>query len=641
MPRLSEEKINNIYLRCNMAQMSQLLDLCLDPESGITVEGLRAVHYNKIDQLEQLYREQAEEIMWGRSQDSVEALSAFIDNIKRGTFSSAHLAQAKDRMRELTAAQEEQEWSAVRSANDLNLLQAFIKKCTDGIYSEVHLQQAQEAAEEMEWNHVRDSRQAAAVNAFIQKCQSGIYSTRHVAEGRKLLEEWAFAAVADDWQRVSAIADAQVQLNELNLFIQTYGSNPAPTVQNYIAKANAQINRLADAEQARIDWIDAKNVGTILSYVRFLEAHPYCEYREEAEMRVQNMKGDLLNDMTRFPFKYKREDLSAYITTNALTMQDLVDNTNVLTDRAYSHIRRYPHLQDEQRKLPVSQLENPQSEPGNTDVYFFGVGGSGKTCVLSGLMSLTGRLGFRFDPKGPGGGGNYAMELRNYARNSMLPPATDQKYIQVIDAEINDEEGNLRKMAFIEMSGEKTAQFSAMDTPTSFDDLGPGAASLLSNDNSKLIFFVIDPTNEHNVHMGESNDSLWVVQSDVLDCVSALLAKNPDFMKKVVAVHIILTKSDTLGDYVDEHLIMDRLHEQGYAPVLEGIKRICQKYDINKPTGFQPGLYPFCIGKFMPGEVYTFDDTHSLKILRVIQKHVVPRVNQDSFLGKLRGWFNS
>lgn len=358
MPKLSEEKINNIYLRCNMAQMSQLLELCLDPESGITVEGLRAVHYNKIDQLEQLYREQAEEIMWGRSQDSVEVLSTFIDNIKRGTFSSAHLAQAKDRMRELTAAQEEQEWSAVRSANDLNLLHAFIQKCTDGIYSEVHLQQAQEAAEEMEWNHVRDSRQAAAVNAFIQKCQSGIYSSRHVAEGRKLLEEWAFAAVADDWQRVSSIADAQVQLNELNLFIQTYGSNPAPTVQNYIAKANAQINRLADAEQARIDWIDAKNEGTILSFVRFLEAHPYCEYREEAEMRVQNMKGDLLNDMTRFPFKYNREALSAYITTNALTMQDLVDNTGVLTDRAYSHIRRYPHLQDEQRRYNANTTSN-------------------------------------------------------------------------------------------------------------------------------------------------------------------------------------------------------------------------------------------------------------------------------------------
>ena len=53
MAKYSEQQINNIYLRCNAAPMEQLLQLCLDPESGITIDGLRAVHYNKIEQLEQ------------------------------------------------------------------------------------------------------------------------------------------------------------------------------------------------------------------------------------------------------------------------------------------------------------------------------------------------------------------------------------------------------------------------------------------------------------------------------------------------------------------------------------------------------------------------------------------------------------
>ncbi len=223
-----------------------------------------------------------------------------------------------------------------------------------------------------------------------------------------------------------------------------------------------------------------------------------------------------------------------------------------------------PRLQDEQRQLPVSKLENPHSEDGNTDIYFFGVSGSGKTCVLSGLMSSTGQLGFRFDPKGPGGGGNYAMELRNYARTSMLPPATDQQYIQVIDGQINDEDGNIHKIAFIEMSGEKTAEFAAMDIQESFDDLGPGAASLLSNDNNKVLFFVIDPTNEKNIEMGLGSQQ-WVMQSDVLNCVSALLTRNPTLMKKVIAIHVILTKSDTLGEYVDQNVIEERLNSSGLS----------------------------------------------------------------------------
>lgn len=639
MPRLSEQQINNIYLRCNAAPLAQLLELCLDPESGITIDGLRAVHYNKIDQLEQQYNAQAEEIIWARSQSSIEALTSFIEKCQQGIFSTAHLAQAKDKRKELAAAVEEEDWNTTKLSNDLNSLNAYIKKCMDGTYSEVHLQQAKDAAEFIDWNNAKSSHNPAMVNGFIQKCNIGVYTSLHLAEAKELLEKLENGTIVEDWNSLIVIKDTDAKRNKLNDFIQKYATNPTETAQKYMGKANELMEQLADAEQARVDWIDAKQENTILAYVHFLEAHPYCEYREEAEEKIQNMKGDLLTDMKRFPFKYSREDMYGYISSNALTMQDLVDKSEVLTDRGYSHIKRYPRLADEQRALPVARLENPHSESGNTDVYFFGVPGSGKTCVLAGLMSLTGQLGFRFDPKGPGGGGNYAMELRNYARTSMLPPGTRQDYVQVIDAEINDENGYLHKISMIEMSGEKTADFAAMDNPTNLEDLGPGAASLLNNDNNKVLFFVIDPTNEKQITMGEYDQ--MVMQSDVLDCVSSLLMKNPGLMKKVVAIHVILTKSDTLGDYVDQNIIQDRLNEQGYSSVLESIKANCNKYEINKQTGFKVGLYPFCIGKFMPGDVYTFDETDSLKILRVIQKNTVIERRTDGFIDALRKWFNS
>ena len=112
-------------------------------------------------------------------------------------------------------------------------------------------------------------------------------------------------------------------------------------------------------------------------------------------------------------------------------------------------------------------------------------------------------------------------------------------------------------------------------------------------------------------------------------------------MKKVIAIHVILTKSDTLGDYVDQNVIQDLLNSQGYQAVLEDIKSICEQYDINKQTGFHVGLYPFCVGKFMAGDVYTFDETDSLKILRVIQKNSVPRRKKGGFFDSLTEWFNS
>lgn len=640
---MTEQQINNIYINCNRpgVDMEDLLRLCLDPDSGITVEGLRAAKYKKIDQLEERYNIEAEEIIWIKvsTRGTLEQLSDFIKKINQGVFSNAHLAEAKAKLREMAAALEDKDWMSVKVSNDMSEVMSFIKKIKDGTYSETYLQDALKKAELMDWTMAKNSHDALVLNGYIQKCNTGFYPTSHINEAKDLLEEWESGSIVSDWDRVLTEADMDVRIAKINEFIQRYAMNPSETAQRYLDKAQKELNRIADEKEARKDWIDAKQTNTILGYVEFITKHPYSDYREEADRLIQEMKGDILTDMKRFPFKYNREMMYDYISTNALTMSDLVDTSDTLTDRAYSHIKRYPRLIDEQRQLPVSTLENPRSEDGNTDVYFFGVSGSGKTCVLAGIMSLTGKLGFRFDPKGPGGGGNYAMELRNYARTSMLPPATDQNYIQVIDGEINDEDNHLHKISLIEMSGEKTAEFAAINNPTSLDDLGAGASGLLSNDNNKVIFFVIDPTNEKNVQMGRDSNQ-WVMQSDVLNCVSSLLSKNKGLMKKVVAIHVILTKSDTLGDYVDRDVIQDVLNSQGYQAVLEDIKGICEQYNINKQTGFHVGLYPFCVGKFMPGDVYTFDETDSLKILRVIQKNTIPR-RKKGFFDNLSEWFNS
>ena len=95
-----------------------------------------------------------------------------------------------------------------------------------------------------------------------------------------------------------------------------------------------------------------------------------------------------------------------------------------------------------------------------------------------------------------------------------------------------------------------------------------------------------------------------------------------------------------MGDYADANVIQERLVQQGYQAVMNRIKKICETYDINKATGFQVGLFPFCIGKFMPGDVYTFDETDALKILRVIQANTTS-VRPTSVLDRVKAWFNS
>lgn len=260
MPKYTEEQINKIYLNCNRASLEQLLKLCLDPESGITKEGLRKAKYNKIDQLEEMYNVQAEDVEWEKSKDSLELLQNFIKKCEDGDFSDCHLEEARILLRQLAAEREENDWSQTMSSNNLNALNAYIYKCTNGIYSDTHLQQAKDLAEIVDWKQAKESHNAAVMNGFIQKCNIGIYSSTHVDEAKEILEKWENGTIVEDWNQLVAISDGDHKLMRLNDFIQKYATNPTETAQQYMQKANELMNRLRDAELARVDWIDAKRL---------------------------------------------------------------------------------------------------------------------------------------------------------------------------------------------------------------------------------------------------------------------------------------------------------------------------------------------------------------------------------------------
>lgn len=600
---MTKEQINNIYANCNKrgVDMEELLALCLNPDSGITVKGLKDANYNKIDLLEERYKE-IQHTVW--------------------------------------AAEELKEWNAVKGSKNLADVLSFIDKIEDGIYSEKFLRDAQILAESMEWEAVKDSNDSGALTDYIRKYSAGNYPSTHVAEAEDLLEQSENLILYKDWNEVLAEKDLDIREDKIKWFTRKYNTKTSATVKKYLDKASQELSRIKEEKEAIEEWAYVTDRNEILGYLNFIKKYPSSSFREKAELAISNLKGNLLSNMKADPMRYSRVVMHEYISNNALTWKDLVEDSNVLTDKAFSHIRQYPTLKSEQRTLPTCKSKTPSSVDGNTDVFFFGVPGSGKSCVLAGLLAQEGNLGFKFDPRGQGGGGNYAIELKNYAFRSELPPKTDDLYIQVIDAEIKDEKGIIHNLSLIEMAGERTAQFATIEDPESLTQLGEGAEQLLLNNNNKIIFFVIDPTNEKKIIVDKAPDIIYM-QSDMLNCISSLLHKNKSLMKKIVAIHVIFTKSDTLGDCPSPDVVLGLLKRQGYGAVLQRLSDICEKYQINQKTGREVGIYTFSLGKFMPGEVYTFDGVDSLKVLRVIQENSGGHINEDSFIKKLNKWFNS
>lgn len=456
------------------------------------------------------------------------------------------------------------------------------------------------------------------------------------------LEKMECNSIVSDWVIVLTEPDMDERIEKINAFIRRYAYNPSEVAKQYLDKAQAEINRISDEREVCKDWIDARQDNTILGYVDFITKHPDSDYSEEADCLIQEMKGDILIDMKRVPFKYDRNMMYDYISNNALTMSDLVSNTNVLTNRAYRHIKCYPRLIDEQKPLPIYSIDYPEIINGNVDVLFFGVSGSGgKTCLMASIMSLVGEsTDFLYQEQynNKECDNIYGQYLADYLKTNILPPATDQYYIQVVNTLIKCN-GNYKGTSFIEFAGEQVASLAGNSSKEGLLDGGisPCLIKILNNQNRKIIFVTLDPTNLKHINIEERTENLWVNQSGVLSRVISHFKNAPQFMSKVIGFHTIVSKSDTWlkGSYSTSiHNAIEQMEARG---LLLQIEQLCKKYNIN--NNIDP--IPFSIGKFMVGNTYEFDNSDAKKLLQIIKNDIEKSENHRSILSRLRDYFNS
>lgn len=352
-------------------------------------------------------------------------------------------------------------------------------------------------------------------------------------------------------------------------------------------------------------------------------------------------KVNLLTDMKRNPCHYSRETMYEYISSGEFDYNDLVVNGLVLSDYAFSWILRYPNLCEEQKKLDVSNAEYLSSKEGNLDILLFGIPGVGRRTMLAGLVNsgIAFNLGLSLECRGACD--SYLVDLCNTIKTGRLPDSTNTPYIQIIEASFSNERGQKSPFSLIEMSGEKLVEFYQKENPKGFADLGPGAEGILNNNNRKVILLFVDSKELRDTSHNEGNSMSYIHNCDVLSKLVSLFACNPSFLKKVTSIHIVLTKSDLWYDIWNASMVQDKLEEYGYSSVIETLKNLCQEYHINITTDHKVGVFPFSVGKFMPGDLYEFDETDSLKILRIIKSYVPFPVPKPKWTDKLKIWLNS
>lgn len=416
--------------------------------------------------------------------------------------------------------------------------------------------------------------------------------------------------------------------------------------------------------------------------------------------KKQFLREFMLKDMHINPSRYDRIEMNwllkgKYDDLDSIepifTFDELV-HAQVAPMEVINHILSHPKDEDDRdpKENQLKPEENFQSAANNTDVYFFGVPGSGKSAVLAGLFKVSTVDNFRFSLLMHGGhiGYTYASILKNYVTNKLFPQSTktlivrrqglessvnlnpfgtyettttpieavgeemnSDKFIQIIDAELyesnkkNDSE-QVHKLSIIEMPGERTLDFAAAppEDPGMMDKLlGSGTRELFMNGNRKIFFIVIDPKPKRSYNVVLNDVDTSVTQAEALEALVYFFSKVSGLLAKVDAIHVILTKSDMLKNADDINCIQNDVIIPGYEGVIKAIKTLCKPQfgNINYQCDHAPHLFTFSLGKVYPGHMIEYNKEDAVKILKVIASNTYSTATAPTKWDSIVNWMNN
>lgn len=311
------------------------------------------------------------------------------------------------------------------------------------------------------------------------------------------------------------------------------------------------------------------------------------------------------------------DEIKRYLETGKITESDLLNNTS-LTAEELDKIKHYHKT--ETRFYSWNDL--PPLKSGRTDVYFFGQPGSGKSCILAGLFYYFNQNGLLVEDVTNIEGTRYRNELAEEISYGILPHSTAREGVNYIPIELRDPENNERRhpLNFIEMSGELFV--GAYRDGISEDNIA--AKNYLTNDNKKLIFFVVDYEQDQKRVSSSKTSQASMVQFtlEALD--------NMKILEKTDAVYILISKADLFPAGVDKTSFANDYFKSRYLNFHEMCRDKRKKYN----DLFSVMLYPFTIGEVKFKNLLTrFDEESSRYVTKAIIKH--------SFANKRPGIFGT
>lgn len=419
-------------------------------------------------------------------------------------------------------------------------------------------------------------------------------------------------------------------------------------------KHSAEAREIISSEST---WADIKREKDIYKVKEFLLQHLNDDYYADASDLLNVLREQEFHNMKQMGSLYSIARLSALLSQEIITDAELVAR-GICPQQVLNTLKNYRSVADSLPNIATA-LANSQHGcvDGRTDVYLFGIPATGKSCILMGLMGTT-KMNVNYTRYG----GPYAEALKQYLDNGITIPRTATNTVATFDTTIFGKNNVNHYVNLVEMAGEDFAyKLSGFKKPedakgivVDFADMGEGIPELLTNNNRKVFFIIVDPTSNRVSfskevqsvdaagNLGVRLETVGVNQSITLSRMIDVLADpgNAEVMKRVDAIHIIVTKADLFGD--NRATRLDKAYDifkAQYGNLIRPLTNLCNKYDINKATNGVPMLYAFSLGEFHIGGIYEYDPTDANLLAQIMENNSVGE-KPESLWNKIQNFLN-
>ena len=276
----------------------------------------------------------------------------------------------------------------------------------------------------------------------------------------------------------------------------------------------------------------------------------------------------------------------------------------------------------------------------STEVYFWGIPSSGKTCAIGAILSMmaSGESKFvrSFYMDNGCQGYEYMMRLKNIFKTdktvTMLPAGTSIKATYEMGFDLDDHHRRRHPITFIDMAGELIRIMFKSDAGKTLTDEEKESLNVVDDilvnnrsENRKLHFFVLEYGGEERQYENLSQDSYLTA------AMNYLLTKNI-FKDATDGIYLLITKVDNTN-VSDEDLkkhIKDYIKNKSYKGFCDALKGLCIDNNINNG---ELEILPFSLGQVCFKDYCLFDSNYTDD---VIEKLVERTWSDSSF--RLKWW---